>query len=55
MTRKIRYSVRHSNGKTWACDRITSLGTRFYTKDYTRYFKTKEEAEAYKERMEIEE
>ena len=45
--RKVRY------GKNWAVDRITEIGTRFYTKDYTRYFDSREKAEAYKERKEV--
>lgn len=52
--KEIKYVVRHSRGKSWAVDRF-SQGEGFWSgwvKDWTRYFNTKAEAEAYKQKKE---
>jgi hypothetical protein len=45
--------TKHGHGKLWAVDKLTKLGTPYYT-NQSRYFETEEKAEAYKERMEKE-
>lgn len=49
----IKYSVRHSNQRSWAVDCYEWRG-KLGWKVWTRYFDTEEEARAFKERKEDE-
>jgi len=50
-----KYQVRRSRGSSWAVDRLHLIGEHHHTRENTRYFPTKEEADAFKSRKETEE
>lgn len=50
---EIKYTVRHSNGKSWAVDEWEHFG-HLMCKNNTWYFPIREEAQAFKEKKEKE-
>ena len=47
-----RYSVRHSNGRTWAVDCYFWFNSYYFIRERTWYFETEEEAREFKKKKE---